>query len=766
MALRANSVKSARLARSISTGRLGEFLLHWPWELVLLLIGCGWLYRQTLPPGISSWIVEGWDSAMLQVAGSTWGIPHSPGYPLYTILSNLFVRLLGLAPGASDTPIVWRVSFWSTVTSLLTLIFTYLTVRKLVRSRAAAVIASGILGLSFVFWRGAIMAEVYSLNALIFALTYWLALTWADDPRDRWLIALGLTLGAGLAHHRTAFILPPTIALWVWLKYLKNRCVHATEQGQSKHWQVVVRAWLILGGTALVPLLSYLYLPWAAQNRVGQTWLYADTSDWNTFWFVVLAREWWGLVDIPHTAGAWASALEALFRQQADQITTAGVIMGIIGLIATRRYLWLFGPPFLALTLFGISYQVADVDSMLIPLTLTLCLGLGNLIGIFTRYLLDLLKLSRSNFRGVRHAYVPNNAASFDRLRTGCGRAGSSNLDLLKLMKSIGAGGETSRNGWLGMTSQVVLSLGLVIGAYLLFRPVAEANYEAVDLSGDWQAVDLVEEIVAIAGAGTPLTIVGQDNSVLPDLIYARVVLGQPVEPLSITTLSRMPEADSRALLQNRLEQGRRVLVDNETVSPETGFIPWLIEATDAGQIFPPKKFFLAPTGHPFLWELLPRPMPNVLPKDEAWQQLASGQFLDGHVSIIAHHQQIVPKRTGCFLRLTLFWQAEEYLGEDYYVSVRPVGSEAVLDKNDHLGLMRGYLPTSQLQPGEVVRDEVDLLIRQPAALPEVRLKVNLYQVEGDQFPTFGEVTLPVTVAPEGCATLRNELEIYWLNKS
>ena len=41
----------------------------------------------------------------------------------------------------------------------------------------------GVLGLSFVFWRGAIMAEVYSLNALIFALTYWLALTWDDDPK-------------------------------------------------------------------------------------------------------------------------------------------------------------------------------------------------------------------------------------------------------------------------------------------------------------------------------------------------------------------------------------------------------------------------------------------------------------------------------------------------------------------------------------------------------------------------------------------------------
>jgi hypothetical protein len=84
-------------------------------------------------------------------------------------------------------------------------------------------------------------------------------------------------------------------------------------------------------------------------------------------------------------------------------------------------------------------------------------------------------------------------------------------------------------------------------------------------------------------------------------------------------------------------------------------------------------------------------------------------------------------------------------------VAVQPLGGENVLDKNDHLGLMRGYLPTSQLLPAEVVRDEVDLLIRQPVALPGINLVVNLYQVQGNEFPTFGQVMLPITVNPGGC---------------
>jgi len=338
---------------------------------------------------------------------------------------------------------------------------------------------------------------------------------------------------------------------------------------------------------------------------------------------------------------------------------------------------------------------------MLIPLTMTLCLGVGILVGLVCRYL-------------------------------ACQAA--------RLLK---AQDEVFKGKWLVPAIRWTMSIGLVIGAYFLFQPLAQANYKAVDLSDDWQAVDLVEEVMAIAGAGTPLTIIGQDNSVLPDFIYTKTVLGLPVETLSTTRLSRMPESASIALLQNRFEQGRRILVDIETI--QLGFIPWIREAIQTGRIF------LAPTGHPYLWELLPRPMSNVLPKNELWQQIPPGQFLDGQLSIIAYHQRLVHKRTGCFLRLSLFWRAEKYIDADYYVSVQPLGGETVLDKNDHLALMRGYLPTLQLRPGEIVRDEIDLLVRQPAALPGVMLVVNLYQVQGDQFPTFGEVTMPITVTPEGC---------------
>jgi hypothetical protein len=505
-----------------------------------------------------------------------------------------------------------------------------------------------------------------------------------------------------MVHHRTTVILPLAVALWVSVRREKIRDVLIQNHKEIARWKIVGRRWVILFACALLPLLSYLYLPWAALNRTGQTWIYANTADWNTFWFVVLSREWWGLVQLPASFQEWINELVRLFQQQAREITVYGVTIGFIGVLLSRRYIWLFGPPLAAFIVFGTVYKVADLDSMLIPLTLTLCIGIALSTGMAVRYtvtqLVTMLRVKDREFRG---------------------------------------------NKWLSTTLRLVLSLVVAGVAYLIYYPLAEANYQEVDLSGDWQAEDLVEEVLAIAQGGSPLTIIGQDNSVLPDFIYAQNVLQAPVEPLSTTGLSRMPEDQSIKLLQQRLAQGHRVLVDIDTI--ELGFIPWVNRAIDQGQIF------LAPTGHPYLWELLSRPMSNILPEQETSTITPAGQFLDGKVSMVAFDQRIVRKRTGCFLRLTLFWRAEAPISEDYFISVQPLGGEMVVAKNDHLALMRGYLPFSELYPGEIVRDEVDLLIRQPAALPGINFVVNLYQVQGDQFPTFGEMTLPVTVDPNAC---------------
>ncbi|MEM7348286.1 MAG: DUF2723 domain-containing protein, partial [Chloroflexota bacterium] len=259
---------STEAPSSQTIGQRLLFLLEWPWELIPLLGGLVWLYIQTMPPGISSWAIEQGSPAVLQITGSIWGVPPSPGYPLYTILSNLFVDFIGFLPGLSDSSTVWRVTFWSTVTSLLTIWFTYFTIYRLARNRAATLIATTALGLSFVFWRTTILATVYSFNALIFAMAYWFAIVWDRDPRRRWLVVLGLLIGAGIAHHRSAIILLPTLLLWVSAKRRKHFGAPPHLKGKPL-WRIILHHWVILGLAALAPLLTYLYLPPAAA-RAGR----------------------------------------------------------------------------------------------------------------------------------------------------------------------------------------------------------------------------------------------------------------------------------------------------------------------------------------------------------------------------------------------------------------------------------------------------------------------------------------------------------------
>jgi hypothetical protein len=66
------AVTRVQPAPSILSWQRLFLLFYWPWELLPLLAAFAWVYRQTMPPGMSSWMVEGWDSAVLQVTGSTW----------------------------------------------------------------------------------------------------------------------------------------------------------------------------------------------------------------------------------------------------------------------------------------------------------------------------------------------------------------------------------------------------------------------------------------------------------------------------------------------------------------------------------------------------------------------------------------------------------------------------------------------------------------------------------------------------------------------
>ena len=150
------------------------------------------IYLRTMLPDIGGYE----DTPKFQYLGAVLGTAHAPGYPLHTLLSYLFT----LIPVGNPA---YRVGLLSAVAAALTVGLTVLTTRALGCRRPASVFAALTLGFGFAFWTFAVLAEVYSLAALLLlAVLYWLV-RWHASGRLVHLLAASAFFALALGNHPT-----------------------------------------------------------------------------------------------------------------------------------------------------------------------------------------------------------------------------------------------------------------------------------------------------------------------------------------------------------------------------------------------------------------------------------------------------------------------------------------------------------------------------------------------------------------------------------
>lgn len=361
--------------------------------IVILLVGSlGLLYFQTLAPGVT-WANNGADSGDLITAAATLGVAHPTGYPTYVLLVHLFQYIpIG--------DLAFRANLCSAVQALLTLAGVYgLTQRLLVpvpgnvrpqraekeptggalplqttplervhllhepcwTARYAASFAALGLGLSAVFWSQAVVAEVYSLNALFVVLLLlftWQALTISDTPR--WL---GLVAGLALGNHVT-IALP--IAVWV--------LTTGNNAPWRIRWQLVAyrMLWVATG------LLVYLYLPLRAVTHPPINW--GHPVDWAGFWWVVAGQPYHGLA-FGVAPAFWATRLAAWATLLVQQFGWVGVALGFYGWLYApahcRPLVWRMAAIAGGYSIFALTYDTADSYAYLIPVYVIFAIGIG-----------------------------------------------------------------------------------------------------------------------------------------------------------------------------------------------------------------------------------------------------------------------------------------------------------------------------------------------------------------------------------------------------
>jgi hypothetical protein len=301
------------------------------------------LYVATLAPSV----LPG-DSGEFQLVAPTLGIPHPTGYPLYLLLG----KGISLLPVGN---VAYRLNLLSALAAAGTVWAVYRVGRALGLRQAAALAGAGLLAVSQTLWSQATIAEKYTLNAFLVALTLLLGLKWrrvhratAGRASRGWLYAWAACYGLSLTHHRTMLLLAPAYLLLVWF----------TDRRLLKQGRLVVS----LLGIALAPLALYLLLP--LLSALNPPYAYTRIDSARAFFDLVLARDYQGSLFRGGWSGLWPRLGEA-GRLLARQYGWPGLVVALGGWGVALRRSWRIA----VVLLLGMAAQFAFAANYYVPNT-------------------------------------------------------------------------------------------------------------------------------------------------------------------------------------------------------------------------------------------------------------------------------------------------------------------------------------------------------------------------------------------------------------
>lgn len=259
-------------------------------------------YFKTIQKGI-----PGGDAGELVTEACLYGTAHPPGYPLFTMITNLAMRVLPYKPAVAA-------NIASALFGAFTGLFLYKSIflfcrhilynnTKLSKVGFEIYISAAFGSYSFAFsnltWLYSIGAEVFALNNMLTAWVLYLAILYKveqfDDDRYSSTTAsyAAFICGLSLANQHTAIFYVLIIALAVAYDviYRPGYC-SSTLKDKSK---ASVTCWRItevlkLSIFAFFGLSPYLYLPWAAITPTKGSW--GDISTVSGFFTHIFRREY------------------------------------------------------------------------------------------------------------------------------------------------------------------------------------------------------------------------------------------------------------------------------------------------------------------------------------------------------------------------------------------------------------------------------------------------------------------------------------------
>ena len=186
--------------------------IHWAAGGFVLLASLITYFRTVAPT------TSFWDCGEFIASCYILGVPHPPGYPVYTLIGRLF----SILPMFGDIAV--RVNFLSAASNAVAAMFGYLTLVRVLRLwhghdlreytrlliYAGAACGALLMAFGLTQWNNSVEAEVYGLTMLLFMACFWMTLIYYERRdslgADRLMLVVVYLATLGIGVHLTAFM--------------------------------------------------------------------------------------------------------------------------------------------------------------------------------------------------------------------------------------------------------------------------------------------------------------------------------------------------------------------------------------------------------------------------------------------------------------------------------------------------------------------------------------------------------------------------------
>lgn len=287
------------------------------------------------------------DTAKFQYLGTVLGTAHQPGYPTYTMLLALAVRLV---PG-EDALVADGVSAACTIAAAVVL----LRLLQLLGVRPPLAVAGALLlGVTRTVWSQAVIAEVYGLHLLLVLVVLLLVARWARRRRRRDLV-LGLAVWAfSFSHATSAVLLAPGVLALV---LLVDR--RALLDRKVLRWAPAYAA---------AALLPYGYILWRTLDP-STTYLEARFRSLREFVGMVRGEVYSGQMFAFSPTEMVTSRAAVVWQELVDQPLAWALVPALVAVVARRRdpVVWLLVLLVASVAVWGAGYDIPDVAVVFVP---------------------------------------------------------------------------------------------------------------------------------------------------------------------------------------------------------------------------------------------------------------------------------------------------------------------------------------------------------------------------------------------------------------